>query len=147
MVGPVLEIAEEHSDIKVGKINVDEEQELAAQFQIMSIPTLMVVKDGKITEKPWVRDRKHRFSRCSKQRTADISLFNLWKEQIKMKQTDFVVTLFEGKENLNNLTVAVVMGVNALKQGHSASIILMVEAVALGQPGAVQVWISERLSP
>ena len=52
MVGPVLEeIAEEHSDIKVGKINVDEEQELAAQFQIMSIPTLMVVKDGKITEK------------------------------------------------------------------------------------------------
>ena len=55
-----------------------------------------------------------------------------------MKQTDFVVTLFEGKENPNNLTVAVVMGVNALKQGHSASIILMVEAVALGQPGAVQ---------
>ena len=55
-----------------------------------------------------------------------------------MKQTDFVVTLFEGKENPNNLTVAVVMGVNALKQGHSARIILMVEAVALGQPGAVQ---------
>ena len=53
-----------------------------------------------------------------------------------MKQTDFVVTLFEGKENPNNLTVAVVMGVNALKQGHSASIILMVHAVALGQPGA-----------
>ena len=52
MVGPVLEeIAEEHSDLKVGQINVDEEQELAAQFQIMSIPTLMVVKDGKITEK------------------------------------------------------------------------------------------------
>lgn len=53
-----------------------------------------------------------------------------------MKQTDFVVTLFEGKENPNNLTVAVVMAVNALKQGHSATIVLMVQAVALGQPGA-----------
>ena len=55
-----------------------------------------------------------------------------------MKQTDFVVTLFEGKENANNLTVAVVMGVNALKQGYSASIILMVQAVALGQPDAAK---------
>ena len=63
-----------------------------------------------------------------------------------MKQTDFVVTLFEGKENPNNLTVAVVMGVNALKQGHSASIILMVEAVALASPAPFRVWISERLS-
>lgn len=49
MVGPILEeIAKEHSDIKVGKINVDEERELAEQFQVMSIPTLMVVKDGRI---------------------------------------------------------------------------------------------------
>ena len=53
-----------------------------------------------------------------------------------MKQTDFVVTLFEGKENPDNLTVAVVMALNAIKQGHSATIILMVKAVALGQPGA-----------
>ena len=53
-----------------------------------------------------------------------------------MKQTDFVVTLFEGKDNPNILTVAVVMALNALKQGHSSTIILMVEAVALGQPGA-----------
>lgn len=53
-----------------------------------------------------------------------------------MKQTDFVVTLFEGKENPDNLTVAVVMALNALKQGHTASIILMVKAVSLGQPGA-----------
>ncbi|MBQ6799414.1 MAG: thioredoxin [Oscillospiraceae bacterium] len=44
----VEEIAEERADIKVGKINVDEEQELAARFQVMSIPTLMVIKDGKI---------------------------------------------------------------------------------------------------
>ncbi len=55
-----------------------------------------------------------------------------------MRNTDFVVTLFEGQANPNNLTVAVVMGVNALKQGHSASIILMVEAVELGQPGATK---------
>lgn len=49
MVGPVVEeIANEHPDIKVGKINVDEEPELASQFGIMSIPTLVVIKDGKI---------------------------------------------------------------------------------------------------
>ena len=52
-----------------------------------------------------------------------------------MKQTDFVVTLFEGKENPENLTVAVVMALNAIQQGHTASIILMVKAVSLGQPG------------
>ncbi|MBQ7147055.1 MAG: thioredoxin [Lachnospiraceae bacterium] len=50
MVGPVIEeIAAERSDIKVGKINVDEQPELAAQFKVMSIPTLMVVKEGKVT--------------------------------------------------------------------------------------------------
>lgn len=49
MVGPILdEIAEEREDIKVCKINVDEEPELASEYQIMSIPSLMVVKDGKI---------------------------------------------------------------------------------------------------
>ena len=49
MMSPVVdEIAEERSDIKVGKINVDEQQELAAKFGIMSIPTLVVMKDGKI---------------------------------------------------------------------------------------------------
>ena len=50
MVLPVVEeIAEEHDDIKVGKINVDEQPELAMQFGVMSIPTLMVIKDGKVT--------------------------------------------------------------------------------------------------
>ena len=49
MMSPVVdEIAEERSDIKVGKINVDAQQELAAKFGIMSIPTLVVMKDGKI---------------------------------------------------------------------------------------------------
>ena len=49
MVLPIVEeIAEERNDIKVGKINVDEQPELAAQFGVMSIPTLVVVKDGKI---------------------------------------------------------------------------------------------------
>mgnify|MGYP002798770861 FL=1 len=47
MVGPILdEIAAERSDIKVCKINVDEEPALAAQFGVMSIPTLVVVKNG-----------------------------------------------------------------------------------------------------
>lgn len=48
-VVPLVEqIAEEREDIKVVKINVDEEQELAAQYQIMTIPTLMVIREGKI---------------------------------------------------------------------------------------------------
>ncbi len=49
MVAPILdEIAQERSDIKVCKVNVDEQPELARQFGIMSIPTLMVFKDGKV---------------------------------------------------------------------------------------------------
>lgn len=52
MVGPIIEeIADENPDIKVGKINVDEEQELAARFGIMSIPTLAVIKNGKLVHK------------------------------------------------------------------------------------------------
>ncbi|MCQ2613920.1 MAG: thioredoxin [Treponemataceae bacterium] len=43
----LAELAEEHPEIKVGKINVDEEEELAGMFNIMSIPTLMVFKGGK----------------------------------------------------------------------------------------------------
>ena len=49
MVGPIVEeIAAERPDIKVGKINVDEQQELAAAFRVMSIPTLVVMKNGKV---------------------------------------------------------------------------------------------------
>ena len=49
MVGPILdEIAEENEHIRVVKINVDENPELAARFQIVSIPTLMVVEKGNI---------------------------------------------------------------------------------------------------
>jgi len=49
MVGPVLEeIAEERPDIKVVKVNVDQEQGLARQFRVMSIPTLAVVKNGEV---------------------------------------------------------------------------------------------------
>ncbi|NLL72384.1 MAG: thioredoxin [Clostridiales bacterium] len=50
MVSPTIEeIAKENKDIKVGKINVDEESELAAKYSVMSIPTLMVLKDGKVS--------------------------------------------------------------------------------------------------
>ena len=49
MVAPVVEeIAQERTDIKVGKVNVDEQPELASRFQVMSIPTLVVIKDGKV---------------------------------------------------------------------------------------------------
>ena len=49
MVGPVIEeIASEHPELLVGKINVDEEPELASAFSVMSIPTLVVLKNGKI---------------------------------------------------------------------------------------------------
>lgn len=49
MVVPLVEeIAKERSNIKVVKINVDEEQELAMQFGVMSIPTLVVMKNGKV---------------------------------------------------------------------------------------------------
>lgn len=51
MVGPVVdEIADEWHDVKVCKINVEEERELAEQFGIMSIPTLVVMKDGKVVK-------------------------------------------------------------------------------------------------
>ena len=49
MLSPVVDqIADENPDIKVGKINVDDEPELAGQFGVMSVPTLLVFKDGKI---------------------------------------------------------------------------------------------------
>ena len=48
MVLPVIEeLSNELTDVKVGKVNIDEQMELARQFRVMSIPTLMVIKDGK----------------------------------------------------------------------------------------------------
>lgn len=52
MIAPIItEIAEERDDIVVCKVNVDEEEELSAQFGISSIPTLVVIKNGKVTAK------------------------------------------------------------------------------------------------
>lgn len=49
MIGPIVdEIASERQDVKVGKVNVEEQPELAAKFQVMSIPTLLVIQDGKV---------------------------------------------------------------------------------------------------
>lgn len=51
MVGPLVEeISEENSDILVGKINIDEEPDLASDFDVMSIPTLIVIKNGKVSQ-------------------------------------------------------------------------------------------------
>lgn len=50
MLSPILdEIAEEREDIKVCKVNVDEEPELASKYQIVSIPTVFVIQNGEIT--------------------------------------------------------------------------------------------------
>ena len=49
MLSPIVdEIAEERADIKVGKVNVDDQMELATAFKIINIPTLLVLKDGKV---------------------------------------------------------------------------------------------------
>lgn len=50
MVPIVEEIADERSDIKVGKVNVDEQPELASMFGIVSIPTMVLIKNGKIVQ-------------------------------------------------------------------------------------------------
>ena len=51
MVSPLAdEIAQERPDVKVGKINVDEQPELVGAFQVMSIPTLVVMRDGKVVQ-------------------------------------------------------------------------------------------------
>jgi thioredoxin 1 len=50
MVSPLVDqIADEHSEFTVGKIDVDEQPELAAQFGVISIPTLVVMKNGRVT--------------------------------------------------------------------------------------------------
>ncbi|MDR0274649.1 MAG: DsrE family protein [Burkholderiaceae bacterium] len=54
-----------------------------------------------------------------------------------MKTADFVTTLFDGKSNPGKVTVAFTMALNALIKGHGAVVILMIEAVELGRPGAM----------
>lgn len=53
-----------------------------------------------------------------------------------MQSADFVATLFDGRANPAKVTVAFTMALNALQKGHGAMVLLMVEAVELGQPGA-----------
>ncbi|MBQ7432993.1 MAG: thioredoxin [Lachnospiraceae bacterium] len=49
MLSPVVEaLSEELTDVKVGKVNVDEEMDLASKFQVMAIPTLLVIKNGEV---------------------------------------------------------------------------------------------------
>ena len=53
-----------------------------------------------------------------------------------MQTTDFVATIFDGKSNPNKVTVSFAMALNALMKGHTATLILMVDAVRLGLPHA-----------
>ena len=60
MVAPILdEIAEEREDIKVCKVDIDEQPELASRYRIMSVPTLMVLKDGHVVEQSLGAKPKH----------------------------------------------------------------------------------------
>ena len=60
MVAPILdEIAEEREDIKVCKVDIDQQPELASRFRVMSVPTLMVMKEGKIVEQSIGARPKH----------------------------------------------------------------------------------------
>ena len=60
LLAPILDqIAQERSDIKVAKINVDEEMELAGQFRVYSIPTLAVMKDGQMVQQAVGARPKH----------------------------------------------------------------------------------------
>jgi len=60
MLSPVLdEIAQERSDIKVVKIDVDQEQELAAQYRVVSIPSVFVIQNGEITAQSLGAKPKH----------------------------------------------------------------------------------------
>ena len=60
MVGPILdEIAEEREDIKVCKVDIDEQPELASRYRIMSVPTIMVLKDGQVVEQSIGAKPKH----------------------------------------------------------------------------------------
>ena len=63
MLSPVVdEIAEENDSIKVCKVNVDEQQELASEFQVMTIPTLVVIKNGQIQNQLYGCETKRRDS-------------------------------------------------------------------------------------
>ena len=60
MVGPILdEIAEEREDIKVCKVDIDQQPELASRFRVMSVPTLMVMREGQIVEQSIGAKPKH----------------------------------------------------------------------------------------
>ena len=60
MVSPILdEIAEEREDIKVCKVDIDEQPELASRYRVMSVPTLMVLKDGNIIDQSIGAKPKH----------------------------------------------------------------------------------------
>ena len=60
MVGPILdEIAEEREDIKVCEVDIDEQPELSSRYRIMSVPTLMVLKNGNIVDQSIGARPKH----------------------------------------------------------------------------------------
>ena len=71
MLSPIIDqIADEADDsVKICKVNVDEQSELAAQFQVRSIPTLVVIKDGKVDNISVVSKVKRKFLQCCKGRS------------------------------------------------------------------------------
>ena len=116
MVGPIVsEIANERSDVKVGKINVDEQPELAAQFQVMSIPMLAVIKNGKLDVKALGKQRIRAEELISSLRLKDIGdisqlnfCFLEHNGQISVFKNDDALTLpliIDGRVNAHSLSL------------------------------------------
>ena len=85
MLSPIVdEIADERGDIKVGKVNVDEQPELANNFGVMSIPTLLLMKNGKVVEQ--YRKKPHMIDVPDLANTPPKDLTGAATTKVKMKQ-------------------------------------------------------------
>ncbi len=93
MLSPIVdEVAAERSDIKVGKVNVDEQPDLAAQFGVMSIPTLLVFKNGKlVSQTVGARPKERRAGSAGRLRTPEIRTAPFPRRSRTLRPGDFLL--------------------------------------------------------